>query len=173
MRWAAQDFARARNIQRCSDSRESGISAAHLRLDGFTYKSKGLNCFVNLRILSDGMVRSLLGIVLAFAIFGAPLARVACATTCADRDAQAPISHHSCHEQTPSDHSVDITAIHVCGHDDSTQTALERDARNLVPLAVVQTIQVAVTSGPINSVRIATVHSSPPTSLKVISQLRV
>jgi hypothetical protein len=119
------------------------------------------------------MVRSLLGIVLALAIIGAPLASVACEATCAARDAQAPISHHSCHQQTPSDQRADIAAIHFCGHDDGVQTAVERGVQSLVPPAVVPTIDLAFTSRPITSLPIATFHPSPPTPLNRISQLRI
>lgn len=119
------------------------------------------------------MVRSLLGIALTFAIVAAPIASIACEVTCAGRDAQAPISHHSCHQQTPSDQGADIIAIHLCGHDDGVPTGLERGVQSLVPPAVVPTIGLAVTSRAISNLLIATVHSSPPTPLDLVSQLRV
>jgi hypothetical protein len=118
------------------------------------------------------MFRSLLALVLALTTLGAPLAAEACEATCAARDAGAPMSHHSCHHQDTSQPGAAITAIHVCGHEDGLPTAFERTHHVVMP-AVASAVMLPVPAARTFDIRPASLDSSPPTSLDLISQLRV
>ena len=119
------------------------------------------------------MSRSLLALVLALMTLGAPLAAEACEATCAARDAGAPTSHHSCHHQDASQPGAAIAAIHVCGHEAGLPTALERTHHVVVMPAVAFAVMLPVPAARTFDIRTASLDSSPPTSLNLISQLRV
>jgi hypothetical protein len=118
------------------------------------------------------MFRQALALVLALTTLGAPLAAEACEATCAARDAGAPMSQHSCHHPDTSQPGAAITAIHVCGHEDGLPTALER-THHVVVMPAVASAVMPVPAARTFDIGTAFLDSSPPTSLNLISQLRV
>ena len=119
------------------------------------------------------MSRSLLALVLSITTVGAPVAADACEATCAARDAGARISHHSCHQQAASQPGATIAAIHVCGHDDGLPTVSERTNHVVVMPAIESAVMLPAPPARTFDVGTAAFDSSPPTSLNLISQLRV
>jgi hypothetical protein len=119
------------------------------------------------------MFRPLLAFVLALTTLGAPLAAEACEATCAARDAGAPMSHHSCHHQDTSQPGATIAAIHVCGHEAGLPTALERTHHVVVMPAVASAVMLPAPAARAFDIGTAPLDSSSPTSLNLISQLRV
>ena len=119
------------------------------------------------------MHRRIRALVLALVTVGAPLAADICEASCATRDAAARASHHSCHQVTAPQQGASMVAIHVCGHDDGAPTLVERSVQNIISPAVVPTISAAVVSRPTPQSVATPFDSSPPTSLNLISQLRV
>ena len=109
---------------------------------------------------------------LVLVMAGAPVVTDVCEATCAARDAQAPMSHHSCHQQTESQGAT-IAAIHICGHEDSIPTALERVHHVIVAPVAASVVALAAPIEKIVHSRAAALDSSPPTHLNLISQLRV
>ena len=119
------------------------------------------------------MSRHLLSLVLALTTVGAPLAAEACEATCAARDAGTRTSHHSCHQQAASQPGATIAAIHVCGHDDGLPTVSERTNHVIVMPAIESAVMLPAPPARTFDVGTAAFDSSPPTSLNLISQLRV
>jgi hypothetical protein len=119
------------------------------------------------------MFRPLLALVVALATLGAPLAAEACEATCAARDAGAPMSHHSCHHEAAARPGAAIAAIHVCGHEAGLPTALERTHHVVVMPAVASAVTLPAPAARTFDIGTASFDSSPPTSLNLISQLRV
>jgi len=119
------------------------------------------------------MFRPLLALVVALATLGAPLASEACEATCAARDAGGPMSHHSCHHETAPQPGATIAAIHVCGHEAGLPTALERTHHVVVMPAVASAVMLPAPAATTFGLRAASFDSSPPTSLILISPLRV
>jgi hypothetical protein len=109
---------------------------------------------------------------LALVLTGAPVVTDICEATCAARDAQAPVSHHSCHQQSESNGPA-IGAIHVCGHEDGIPTALERVHHVIVAPAVASAVALPAPAEKTFHLRAAIFDSSPPAHLNLISQLRV
>ena len=118
------------------------------------------------------MFRPLLALVVALATVGAPLAAEACEATCAARDAGAPMSHHSCHHEAATQPGATVAAIHLCGHEAGLPTALERTHHVVVMPAVAFAVMLAPAAQAFD-IGTASLDSSPPTSLNLISQLRV
>ena len=119
------------------------------------------------------MSRSLLALVLSITTVGAPVAAEACEATCAARDAGARTSHHSCHKQAVSQPGAAIAAINVCGHDDGLPTVSERTTHVVVMPAIASAVMLPTPVTRTSDVGTAAFDSSPPTSLNLISQLRV
>jgi hypothetical protein len=119
------------------------------------------------------MVRPYLAVVLAVITLGAPLAAEACEATCATRDAGAAMSHHSCHHQDAAKPGATIAAVHVCGHADVLPTAVERSHHLVVMPAVAPAVTLHAPAAQAFHIRPDVFDSSPPTSLHLISQLRV
>ncbi len=118
------------------------------------------------------MIAHLTACALVFAMAGAPLATEACEATCAARDAQAPASHHSCHQEAAS-HGATIAGVHLCGHEDGIPTALERVHHTVIAPTVVSAVTLPTQTRQVSHFRTAALDSSPPTHLNLISQLRV
>jgi len=118
------------------------------------------------------MIARLTACALVFAMAGAPLATEACEATCAARDAQAPASNHSCHQQAAS-RGATIAAVHACGHEDGTPTALERVHHTVIAPGVASTVTLPTQTSRTSHIRTAAFDSSPPSPLNLISQLRV
>ena len=119
------------------------------------------------------MFRPLVALVVALATFGAHLAAEACDATCAARDAGAPMSHHSCHHEAAAQPGATIAAIHVCGHEAGLPTALERTHHVVVVPAVASAVMLPGPAARSFVIGTVSFDSSPPTSLNLISQLRV
>jgi len=113
------------------------------------------------------------GIVLALIVMGAPIASTTCQAMCAEHDAESDAPHHACHQQMVAQDGPIIEAIHVCGHDDSLPTALER-VMSAVDAPAITSKMIAVMPPARASVsHAAFIDSSPPTPLTLNSQLRI
>jgi hypothetical protein len=112
-------------------------------------------------------------LVLALVVIGGPIASTTCQAMCAERDSQSTAPHHSCHEHMVAHDGPIIAAIHVCGHDESLPTALERvtpafDTPAVAPNAIVVMPPVRACAS-----HVAFIDSSPPIPRPTNSQLRI
>jgi hypothetical protein len=112
-------------------------------------------------------------LLVALVITSAPVVTMACEITCAARDAHSTSLPHSCHEDAVPEEGAAVVAIHVCGHDESLPTALERAMDAFDTPAITRDATFAMPPACEFVTHIAFIDSSPPTPLTLNSQLRI
>jgi hypothetical protein len=121
------------------------------------------------------MVRRLMALAVAMVFFGAPLAAEFCRITCAAVHAghSGGAHHHSRSTAVPQTSQAIDAVPHSCGHRDFGEVGLDQNRLPLLAVAIVSTSVFA--DLPLSPVRPldATPHASPPSFLRLSSQLRV
>ena len=124
------------------------------------------------------MLRRLLALAVAVVLLGAPLAVSVCQIACSAHEAEhqtlhASSHHHSSASAPTGSGALLTTAPRMCSLADLTPVGLEQVRHTLTPPAIVSTAIIAAPAVRFVQARDAALHESPPSFLKLSSQLRI